>query len=100
MEGDHVCGAGEGGLGDRDQGKELAIGREHLEKEAKRISSDETVKSPKNKPGRKPKQKLVISEVKQEEISKDSGEDFEIRKISLVIPMKTSSRNQVRDFSI
>ena len=43
---------------------------------------------------------LVISEVIQDEISKDSGEDFEMRKISLVIPMKTSSRNQVRDFSI
>ena len=43
---------------------------------------------------------LVISEVTQDEISKDSGEVFEMRKISLVIPMKTSSRNQVRDFSI
>ena len=36
---------------------------------------------------------LVISEVTQDEISKDSGEDFKMRK-------KPSSRNQVRDFSI
>ena len=47
---------------------------------AERISSDETVKSPKKKPGRKPKQKLVSSEVTQDEISKDSGEDFEMTK--------------------
>ena len=33
---------------------------------AETISSDETVKSPKKKPGRKPKQKLVISEFTQD----------------------------------
>ena len=100
-EGDHVRGAGEGGLGDRDQGKELAIGREHPNlMQHKQFPLMRLLKSPKKKPGRKPKQKLVISEVTQDEISKDSGEDFEMRKISLVIPMKTSSRNQVRDFSI